>query len=105
MDREDMNLVGTHEPIDDPVRSMKDLTNERVVEFGNGPAGLWERDQPIGCRDQLGNHDRGVMRGILTDEGANRSEIRTGLMSPEDDPHGKNCFLTSSWGTSWPASD
>ena len=105
VDREDMDLVSAHEPIDDPVRSMNDFTNERAIEFRNRPAGFRERDQSIGCRDQLGNHDGRVMRRILTDEGANRSEIGTGLMSPENDSHGKNCFFTSSWGTSWPASD
>ena len=100
MDREDVNLIDTHEPIDDTVRSMNDLANERVVEFRNRPTGLREGDQPIGCRNQLANHDRCVMRGVLTDEGANRREIGTGLLSPEDNPHGKNCFLTSSWDTS-----
>lgn len=100
MDREDVNLIHTHEPIDDAVRSMHDFTHERVVEFRNRPTGFREGDQPIGCRNQLGNHDRRVMRGVLTDEGVNSGEIGTGLNSPENDPHGKNCFLTSSWGTS-----
>ena len=100
MNREDVNLVNANEPIDDTVRTVNDLANERIVEFRNCPAGLREGDQPIGCRNQLGHHDRCVMRGVLTDEGADRSKIGTGLISPENDPHGKNCFLTSSWGTS-----
>ena len=100
MDREDVNLIRTHEPVDDTGRSMNDFTNELVVEFRNRPTGVREGDQPIGCRDQLGNHDRRVMRGVLTDEGVNSGEIGTGLNGPENDPHGKNCFLTSSWGTS-----
>ena len=37
MDREDVNLIHTHEPIDDPVRWMNHLTNERGFEFRNGP--------------------------------------------------------------------
>ena len=96
MDREDVNLVYADEPIDDAVRSMNDLTDKWVVEFRNRPTGLWERHQPIGCRNQLGHHDGRVLRGILTDEGANGSEIGTSLLGPENNSHGKNCFLTSS---------
>ena len=42
MDREDVNLIHTHEPIDDPVRWMNHLTDERVFEFRNGPTGFRE---------------------------------------------------------------
>ena len=99
MNREDVNLIHTHEPIDDTVRSMNDLANERVVEFRNQPTGLRERGQPVGRLNQLGDYHRRVMRGVLTDEGANSSEIGTGLIGPENNLHGKNCFLTSSWDT------
>ena len=105
MDRKDVNLIRTDEPIDDTVRWMNDLTNERVVEFRNRPTRLREGGQPTGRSNQLGDYDRRVMRGVLIDECANSSEIGTGLIGPENNPHGKNCFLTSSWDTSWPASD
>ena len=42
MDRKDVNLIRTDEPIDDTVRWMNDLTNERVVEFRNRPTGFRE---------------------------------------------------------------
>ena len=42
MDREDVNLIHTHEPIDDSVRWMNHLANERVFEFRNGPTGFRE---------------------------------------------------------------
>jgi len=100
MDRQDVNLVDAHEPKDDSVRSMDDLTNKRVIEFWNRPPRLRKRDQPIGCGNELGHDDRCIVRGILTDEGANGSEIGTGLMCPENNSHGKNCFLTSSCDTS-----
>ena len=96
MDRQDMNLVHAHQPIDDSVRSMDALTNNRVGEFGNRPARLRKGDQTFGRRNQLGDNDRCVMMGVLTDEGANSSEIRAGLIRPENNPHDKNCFLTSS---------
>ncbi|MGB7220563.1 MAG: hypothetical protein WBD07_17325 [Vicinamibacterales bacterium] len=44
MDREDVNLVLTHEPIDDSVWAVNNLTNVRVVEFRNRPARLRKRD-------------------------------------------------------------
>lgn len=100
MDGEDVNLVLAHEPIDDSVRSMDDFTNERVVEFRNRPTRLRKGNQLVCRRNQLGNDDRCVVRGVLTDEGANRSEIGAGLVGPENSPHDKNCFLTSSWDTS-----
>jgi hypothetical protein len=100
MHREDVNLVLAHEPIDDSVGSMNNLTNQRAIEFRNGPTGLRKCEQPIRRRNQLSHDDRCVVRGVLTDEGANSSEVGTGLMGPENNSHSKNCFLTSSWDTS-----
>ncbi len=37
MDREDMNLIDAYEPIDDTVRWMDHLANQRVFEFRNRP--------------------------------------------------------------------
>jgi hypothetical protein len=100
MDREDVNLIGSDEPVDDTVRRMNYLANQWIVEFRNGPTGLRKRHQPIGCGDELGNDDRRVLRRILADERANGCKVRTGLLGPEENPHDKNCFLTSSWDTS-----
>lgn len=100
MDRQDVNLVNAREPIDDSVRSMDDLANNRVIEFRNRPPRFRKRDQAVGCGNELGDDDRCVVRGVLTDEGANGSEIGTSLMCPENNSHGKNCFLTSSCDTS-----
>ena len=100
MDRKNVNLVHPYDPIHDTVRSVSDLANERVIEFRNRPTGFREGGQPIGRRNQLSDNDRRVMRGVLTDEGVNGSEIGPGLIGPEDNPHDRNCFLTSSWDTS-----
>jgi len=40
MDREDVNLIVTYEPVDDTVRTMNHLADQRIVEFRNGPTGL-----------------------------------------------------------------
>ena len=100
MDREDVNLIVTYEPEDDTVRPMNHLADQRIVEFRNGPTGLRELDQPIGRVDELGDDDRRGVRRVLADECANGSEVRTGLLGPEKNPHDKICFLTSSWDTS-----
>ena len=105
MDREYVNLIHADEPIDNPARWMNHLAHQRVVEFRNGPTGFRKGGQSTGRGNQLGDDDRRVMRGVLTDECANSREIGTGLIGPENNPHGKNCFLISSWDTSWPASD
>ena len=100
MDRQDVNLVDSHEPTNNSVRSMNDLTNKRAIEFWNRPPRLRKCDQPVGRGNELGHDDRCVVRGVLTDEDADGSEIGTGLMCPENNSHGKNCFLTSSCDTS-----
>ena len=33
MDCEDVNLIGTYEPVDDPVRTMNRFANQRILEF------------------------------------------------------------------------
>jgi len=96
VDGEDVNLVHTREPIDDSVGTMNDLANGWILELRHSPTGLGKGDQPIGCGNDLGDNDRRVVRGVLTDEGANGSEVRAGLIRPENNPHDRNCFLTSS---------
>jgi len=45
LDREDVNLVHAHEPIDEPVRTMNDLANDWTVEFRHRPTGLGQGDR------------------------------------------------------------
>lgn len=105
MDCQHVELVDAHEPIDDAVRPMHDLTDQWVIEFRNCPARFREGDQSICRRYEAGDDDRRVVRRVLTDERANRRQIGTRLLGPENNPHDRNCFLTSSWDTSWRASD
>lgn len=51
MDGEDVNLIRTDEPIDEPVRVMNDLANERILELRNRPTGLGESRQTISRRN------------------------------------------------------
>ena len=96
MDRQHVKLVDAHESVDDAVRPVHDLTNQRIVEFRNCPARFREWDQSICRRYEAGDDDRRVVRRVLTDERANRGQVSASLLSPEDNPHDKNCFLTSS---------
>jgi len=105
MDRQHVKLVDADESVDDAVRPMDDLANQRVVEFWNCPTRFKECDQSICRRYEAGDDDRRVVRRVLTDERANRRQIGTRLLGPENNPHNRNCLLTSSWDTSWRASD
>ena len=105
MDRQHVKLVDTHEPVDDAVRPMHDLANQGVIEFRNCPTRFREWDQSLCHRYEAGDDDRRVVRRVLTDERANRSQVGLRLLRPEDDSHDKNCFLTSTWDTSCRASD
>ncbi len=105
MDRQYVKLVDANEPVDDPVRPMHDLANQRIFEFRNCPTRFREWDQSIRSRNEAGDDDRRIVRRVLTDERANRGQVGTRLLSPENNLHDRNCFLTSSWDTSWRASD
>jgi len=105
MDRQHVNFVDIHQPVDDAVWSVHDLPDQRIVEFWYCSARFRKGDQSIGRRDEPGDDDRRVVRRVLTDERANRGQVGQRLLRPEHDPHDKNCFLTSSWDTSWRASD
>ena len=96
MNRQHMKLVDAHEPIHDAVWRMHNLTDQRIFEFWNRPARFRERDQPIRRRYEAGDDDRRVMRRVLTDERVNRGQVGSRLLGPEDNPHDRNCFLTSS---------
>lgn len=100
MDREDVNLIITDQPVDDTVRTMNHFADQRIVEFRDGPTGLGERSQPIDRGDELGDDDRRVVRRVLADERVNGDDVRTGLLGPEKRSHDKNCFVTSSWDRS-----
>ena len=79
--------------------------NQRIVEFWNCPTRFREWNKTICSRNEAGNDDRRVVRRVLTDERANRRQVGLRLLRPERDPHDRNGFLTSSWDTSWRASD
>lgn len=55
MDRDDVNLIRTYEPVDDAVRWMDNLANQGAFEFWNGPTRLRKDSQPVGRSNQLGN--------------------------------------------------
>lgn len=44
MDREDVDLIDTYEPVDDAVRRVDDLADQGVIEFRNCPAGFRKWD-------------------------------------------------------------
>ena len=100
-----VDLVETHQSVHDAVRRMHDFSDNRIFEFWNGSAGFWEWNQAICRRDEPSHYDRCVVRRVLTDERANRSQVGLRLLGPEDLSHDKNCFLISSWDTSWRALD
>ena len=105
MHRQHMNLADAHEPVDDAVRRMHDLADQRILEFWHGPTILRERAQPICGRHDARDDDGRVVTGVPTDECADGGQVGASLLGPEDNPHDKNCFLTSSCDTSRPASD
>jgi len=47
MNRQHVNLVDTHEPVDDAVGRMDHLANLRILEFWNRPTRLRKRCQPV----------------------------------------------------------
>ena len=100
MDREHMKLSNAHEPVDDTVRLINNFPNRRIFEFRNRPARFREWSKSICGRDEAGDDDRGIVRGVLADERTNRGQVGTRLLCPEHRPHERNCFLTSSWDTS-----
>ena len=57
VDRQDMNLLVAHDPIDDAVRPMNDLANNWILELWNGPTGFRKVGQPIGGRDELSHNN------------------------------------------------
>ena len=57
MDRQNVDLIRTHDPIDDAVGPVNDLSNHRIPELRNGPTGLREVDQSIGGRNELGYYN------------------------------------------------
>ena len=105
MDGQYVNLACANEPVDDPIRSMHNLANQRMFEFRNYPARFREGDQSLRSRNEASDDDRRVVRRVLTDERPNCGQVGLRLLRPEDHSHDKNCFLTSSWDTSCRASD
>ena len=48
MDGQDVHLVGAHEAVDDAVRSVNNLADERIRELRNGSPGFRELRQAFG---------------------------------------------------------
>ena len=57
-----MDLVSTHQPVDDAIRASNDLANLEILELGNSTARFGEDRKLGGRRDQLPDDNRGVMR-------------------------------------------
>ena len=100
MHREYVNLVGSDKPIDDAVGLEDHFPYQGVLEFRNGSTGFRKGYQPICRSNEPSDDDRRIVRRVLTGESADGRQVGTGLLSPEEQPHDKNCVLTSSWDTS-----
>ena len=75
MDRQHVDFILADQSIDDPVGTVHDFSDKRILEFWNRSSGFWERNQSIRRRDEPSNDDGCVVRRILTDERANRSQV------------------------------
>jgi len=93
---QDVNLLLAHKPVNDPVGRMDHFAHRWIRKLRDGPAGLWEVTQPLGCGNQLGHDDGRVVRRVLADEGVDGSEVVPGLVGPEQKSHERNRLLTSS---------
>lgn len=105
MHGEHVDLVGAHQPVDNAIGSKCDFSYRRRFEFRNGSIRFREWNQPLGGGNQPSDDDRRVVGRVLADEGVNGRQVGTGLFGPEENPHDMNCFLISSWDTSWRPSD
>ena len=73
MHREHVNLVGSYESIDDALGLEHDFPDQGIVEFRNGSTRFGKRSQSICCGDESSDDDRRIVRGVLTNEGADAS--------------------------------
>ncbi len=99
VNRQNVNVLNTDEPIDNPVWLPNQLAHRWIGELWHNATGF--RKVPnLPCRlSQSGDDNGGVVRRILTDEPADSAEVFPRLAGPEDSSHVRNCFLTSSCGT------
>ena len=75
MDRKHLPLVVTDQPVHNAVRPADELTHLRVFELWNRPARFRKNLELPNSRDELTHGDRGVVCGVLADEGVNGSEV------------------------------
>jgi len=75
MDRKHLHLVVTDQPVHNAVRPADELTHLRVFELWNRPARFRKNLELPNSRDELTHGDRGVVCGVLADEGVNGSEV------------------------------
>lgn len=105
MHREHVELVCTHQAIDDsiwPVDHLPDLDN---AELGDDATRLRELRESIRGVNDASHDDRCEIRRVLCDERMDCRQIAASTARPEYASHEANCFLISSWGISSPASD
>ena len=79
MDCEHVHLGVTNEPRHDPARASNEFTHLWILELRNGLAGLRKNSELFNRGDQLADGNRGIVRGVLTDEGVDCSEVSLGL--------------------------
>ena len=105
VDRKNVHRVVTDEAVDDAIRRMNDLAETGAGKLRNLAPRFRKLDQAVGCDEETADNDIGEVGGVLCDKGANACEITSRALRPEQGSHERNCFLTSSWGVSSPASD
>jgi hypothetical protein len=105
VNRQDTHVVQRDEPVDDAIRSVDDLTNQRILEFRNGATRFGEEAQAVDRSDEPRNDDVGVVRRVLSNVDVNCSEVGLRLFRLVDGLHARKGFLTSSCDTSSPESD
>ena len=75
MKGQDVDLIGVDQPIHNAVGASNDFSNLWIDEFWNGTAGFRENFELVSSRNQLAHDNRGVVRGILRDEGLDGREV------------------------------
>src|SRR5438552_3747148 len=102
---QDVDLIGAHQSVHDAVRPKDHFPDQGIRELWNCATGFRKGYKPLRRGNEPSDDYGRVVWRILADEGADGCQVGLGLLGPEEDPHDKSCFLTSSWDTSWRASD
>jgi hypothetical protein len=105
VDGENVNFVCSNEPVDDSVRPNDYFPHIRPRIFWYFSAVLREVCDPLAGIDETMHHDLSDVWRVGADIVVDRLEIAARAEGPADQSHERNCFLTSSCGTSSPDSD